>query len=151
MRVQPEEREDLAHQALLRFYARGYEDSVEDETGVRALLARIGYSVVVDASRRRRAQRELLEGDVVLDDASRVADIRWARELLVAARLDGDDLRLLEDRFGRGRSLDAIAETHGCHLNTIRRRLAGILERLRRAAKADEAAELVTATRESHS
>lgn len=138
MGIQGEEREDLAHQALLRFYSRGYDDRVSEESAVRALLARIGYSVVVDASRRRRAEREIVEADVVSDDAARVADIRWARELLTAARLDVNELRLLEDRFGRGRSLEAIASSHGCHLNTIRRRLAAILARLRRAARSDE-------------
>lgn len=142
MGVAADEREDLAHQTLLRFYTKGYEDAIEDESVARALLARIGYTVVVDAARRRRSMRDIDGYDVAVDDSDRDERVRWARELLRAARLDGEALDLLERRFGRGESLESIASAAGCHVNTVRRRLGATLERLRGAALSEEHANL---------
>lgn len=136
--VSADEREDLAHQALLRFYAKGYESAVSEEPVARALLARIGYTVLVDAARRRRTTRDLEGFEVAVDDTCRSERATWARELLRIARLDAEALDLLERRFGRGESLEAIASASGCHVNTVRRRLAATLERLRGAALTEE-------------
>ncbi len=136
--VPSHEREDLAHQSLLRFYGRDYGAKSPTEQVERALLARISYSVVVDAARKRRPVEDLSRTDPPVPENGREEMVRWARELIRVTGLDARETELIERRFGDGWSLERLALHSNCHINTIRRRLASTLERLRRTALNDE-------------
>ncbi|MCB9831278.1 MAG: sigma-70 family RNA polymerase sigma factor [Planctomycetes bacterium] len=132
-----EEVEDLTQDALLRFYGRGYAERGLAEAIERALLARVGFSCLVD-QRRRRSIFNLGEADVLLDAADDEQSLHEDEisALLDRAALSAEDRRLLELRFGQDRSLREIGRGLGLHVNGVKRRLDQILERLRRCADA---------------
>ncbi len=141
LRVSPDDREDLAQLALLRFLSRGYAEKALDSKREKALLAKIGYSIFVDSCRKKRShnlgvgEAEIVDHHQNAIKESVNADVQ---DLVESANLDPDDRLLLEKRFGDGESLVAIARDWGLHVNTIRRRLERILEQLRRLAMTQE-------------
>ncbi len=132
------EGEDLVQDVLLKYLQKGYAHRHLGDGPARALLARIAYTTLID--RRRRTARfghRSLEGVPEVEASSDRDVIRWVRELLRKARLAANELQLVKSRFVEGKSLTEIAAAEHCHVNTVRRRLGLLLDRLRREATRD--------------
>lgn len=142
--VRPDEVDDLTQDALLRFYGRGYAERELPEQAEKGLLARVGFSCVVDAHRRRRGSN-MGDTDILVPDPEvEVAyDFEDLNTLIERAGLTDEQIRLLECRFGEDLSLRQVAARFDLHLNTVRRRLDQALEKLRRCASADARGALV--------
>lgn len=135
--------DDLAQDALLKFYTR-YADIELETPRERVLLARIGYSTYVDALRRRRVMPignlEPAEGS---SETKRRELGQRIDDLCARAALTPQDIKLLEMRFGEGKTCTRIAADLGFHPNTVRRRISQALSDLRRAAAADSRLERI--------
>ena len=138
LRVPASEIEDVAHQALLKFFSKGYSALDLEPKCEKALLARIGYSTWVDEIRRKRVVEMGDRAEPAGFDGDHASTARHVQELVALADLDEDECSLLERRFGDGMTTIDIAGERGLHVNTIRRRLARILDKLRRVAAADD-------------
>ena len=132
--VPRDDREDLAHQALLKFLTHGYGQLALDARQEKALLARIGYSTRIDHLRRRHPSGDL-DADNLEERSAPGPSVQTVSELTERAGLEAEDLALLEMRFGEGLSCPSIAKRLDLHVNTIRRRLERLLARLREAAR----------------
>ncbi|MCA9321064.1 MAG: sigma-70 family RNA polymerase sigma factor [Planctomycetes bacterium] len=136
--VPSQDQEDLAHQAFLRSWRRGYLSADLDRGRQRALLARVGYSTWVDELRKRRPMLDLGAVSHEPWEAPPLDTVQRVRELIECAGLGEDDIELLEQRFGRGKSCAALSRELGLHVNTVRRRLERVLDQLRRSHHSDE-------------
>jgi len=130
--------DDLVQDVLLKFLEKGYAHRDLTEAQAKALLARIAYTTLIDRKRRNaRFGHRSLDGLPEAQAAPEREIIRWVRELLFQARLAPDELRLVRGRFVDGKSLADLAAAEHCHVNTVRRRLGLLLDRLRREATRD--------------
>ncbi len=140
LRAAPDDKEDLAQQSLLRFLSQGYAERDLDDKQENALLARVGYSTFIDFCRKKRASNLGEREDELSDtkfDWQREEQVEEIKDLILRSKLERDDILLIEMRFGDGNSLVEIARLCRVHVNTIRRRLERILDRLRRQASLD--------------
>ncbi|MFT7617903.1 MAG: RNA polymerase sigma factor (sigma-70 family) [Planctomycetota bacterium] len=146
LRAPFDDREDLAQQSLLRFLSRGYAEKDLDEKSENALLARIGYNTFIDTCRKKRSLcLGVRDGQLVdqSEDQRQQLLIAEIRDLVARSNLTRDQLVLIETKYGDGKSLATISRESGLHVNTIRRRLAKILETLRlQSMKQDATAHL---------
>lgn len=140
MNVPADDVDDVAQDVLLKFY-RSYADVTLEKKQEKVLLARIGYSTWLDIVRRRKLRSFHSGGvsddtGVSSDEAEAVR--RYVQELVDRAGLTPDDVELLEEKYGSGRTAVDIAASLGLHANTVRRRLARLMAALRRVARADD-------------
>ncbi|MEE9392761.1 MAG: hypothetical protein V3W41_09675 [Planctomycetota bacterium] len=130
--------EDVAQDVLLKFFSRGYTELGLEPGREKALLAKMTYSTFIDRVRRRKLRAALPLTDLAgTSDAAQIARITWVHELTALAGLTRVEIELLEDRFYRGLTLDAIASLRACHVNTIRRRLESVLDQITRVVRND--------------
>lgn len=133
----PDLAEDLAQDLMLRFLRQGYAERGLDTGKERALLARMAYHGFVDALRRgaHRYTATLVEDALPTEGPSGLRErVELVRDLVARAGFCGDDTELLEWRFGEGLTLSEIAERRACHVNTVRKQLNAVLDRMRRLA-----------------
>lgn len=124
---------DIVHDAMLRV-VRSIR-AMSSDAQLERWMTRVVCSAAIDRLRReaRRARRDRARahGDAARDMGNDLADdVAWLRARI--EEMPGDDRALLLQRFARGHTLRAIAESTGTTEAAVHGRIRRLLERLRK-------------------